>query len=672
MKNLSFKIFLLTASFLMVVTFGIELHYMRLEAAPFSTRLALLLLLNLTFLALLVLMFFVVKSFVKLYFERKHKIPGYQFKTKLVVTLVVLTLIPSSLLFIISSGLITNYIDRWFVPQIRMPLDSSIQIAKAVYENEKRKALEFAKSPFHAKTTGSAYSVRHLLKVPDDATETIRLAFEGKEGAEVISGERGDVIRAVVPEYEKGALSSVIVVDSPVPAAITKNVEIIKDAFESYLTLESWKLPIKANFLLILGFMTLIVVFMALWIALRISRGITDPIQRLAFATQQVAAGDLDIAVDIEREDEIGLLVNSFNEMVRKLKASKESLESAYLYIKNILDNINSGVILLDVSGEISMINGAACSVLNLNSGEVIHKNYRELLSRINSREIREVVEGIEGREFKPIKKQVRTLIGDRISILFIFITSLRDSQKKYIGLLVVFDDVTDIIEAQKALTWQDAARKIAHEIKNPLTPIKLSTERMMKKWEHKDADFEQAFRQSTKTIIREVDSLKNLVDEFSKYGKMPDIRKMPAHIPALIDEVVHLYKGYKNIEVHVSAPDNPLPVDLDAEQFKRVIINIFDNAIQAMSHTGRIDVALTFNIPSNIALIEIADNGPGIKSEDREKLFHPNFSTKKEGTGLGLAIARRIVKEHGGKINVRDNVPAGTVFTIDIPLKEI
>ncbi len=553
-----------------------------------------------------------------------------------------------------------------------MPLESSIQIAKAVYENEKQKALEFAKSPFHAKTTGSAYSVRHLLKVPDDATETIRLAFEGKEGAEVISGETGDVIRAVVPEYEKGALRSVIVVESPVPAAITKNVETINDAFESYLTLESWKLPIKANFLLILGFMTFIVVFMALWIALRISRGITDPIQRLAFATQQVAAGDLDIAVDIEREDEIGLLVNSFNDMVRKLKASKESLESAYLYMKNILDNINSGVIMLAVSGEISMINGAACSILNLDSGEVIHKNYRELLSRIDSREIRELVEGIEGREFKPINKQVRTLIGDRVAILFVFITSLRDSKKKYIGLLVVFDDVTDIIEAQKALTWQDAARKIAHEIKNPLTPIKLSTERMMKKWENKDGDFEQAFRQSTKTIIREVDSLKNLVDEFSKYGKMPEIRKMPAHIPALIDEVVHLYKGYKNIEVHVSAPDNPPPADLDAEQFKRVMINIFDNAVQAMSHTGRIDVALTFDIPSNSALIEIADNGPGIKSENREKLFHPNFSTKKEGTGLGLAIARRIVKEHGGKITVRDNVPAGTVFTIKIPLKEI
>ncbi|HMK49521.1 MAG TPA: ATP-binding protein, partial [Thermodesulfovibrionales bacterium] len=303
-------------------------------------------------------------------------------------------------------------------------------------------------------------------------------------------------------------------------------------------------------------------------------------------------------------------------------------------------------------------------------SEEVIHKNYTELLSRIDSLEIRTLVEGIEGQEFKPVKKQVRTIIGGRTVILFIFITSLRDLQK-YIGLLVVFDDVTDIIEAQKALTWQDAARKIAHEIKNPLTPIKLSTERIMKKWDQKDHDFEHAFRQATKTIIREVDSLKKLVDEFSKYGKMPEIRKTPANVPALIDEVVHLYKAHKNIEVHVSVPDDPQAVDLDAEQFKRVLINIFENAVQAMNFKGRIDVTLAFDIPSNRVIIEISDTGPGIKSEDKDKLFHPNFSTKKEGTGLGLAIARRIIKEHGGKIGVRDNKPSGTIFMIEVPLKE-
>jgi two-component system nitrogen regulation sensor histidine kinase NtrY len=648
---------------------------MRLKDVPFLTKLILLLLLNLTIIALLILMFFVGKSLVKLYFERRYKILGYKFKTKLVVILVVLTLIPATFLFIVSSGLITNYIDRWFAPQLRQPLERSIEIAKAVYEIERQKALDYAKTLSTGKTTAGNYTVRHLTKIPKDATETVRAAFEGKADVEVISGGKGDTVRAVVPEYKKGKQTGVIVVESFIPGKITNNVEHIKDAYENYLTLESWKVPIKTNYLLILGFLTLIVVFMALWVALRIARGITDPIQSLAQATEQVAAGDLDIKVDLDREDEIGLLVNSFNDMVKKLKVGKESLQSAYLYIKNILDNINSGVIMLDTAGDISMINDAACSILNINQEKVKNKSYKELMSMIDSKELQNLVMGIEGREFRPIVKEIKAIIGERKVILKVFITSLKDSQK-YIGLLVVFDDLTEIInseiKAQKALTWQEIARRVAHEIKNPLTPIKLSTERMLKKWEHKDADFDQVFHRSAKTIVKEVDSLRRLVDEFSRFGKMPEINKTPTQIPIIIDEVVNLYKGYKGVEINVSIPDNSPMVELDGEQFRRVIINIFDNAIQAMANSGRIYVTLKFDIPSNWAYIEIADNGPGIRDEDKDKLLLPYFSTRKNGTGLGLAIANRIIAEHRGYIRVRDNEPNGTVFTIDVPIKEI
>jgi two-component system nitrogen regulation sensor histidine kinase NtrY len=657
------------------VSFGVELHYMRLKDVPFLTKLILLLLLNLTIIALLILMFFVGKSLVKLYFERRYKVLGYKFKTKLVVILVVLTLIPATFLFIVSSGLITNYIDRWFAPQLRQPLDRSIEIAKAVYEIERQKTLDYAKTLSTGKTTAGNYTVRHLTEIPKDATETVRAAFEGKADVEVISGEKGDTVQAVVPEYKKGKQTGVIVIESLIPGKITDNVENIKDAYENYLTLESWKVPIKTNYLLILGFLTLIVVFMALWVALRIARGITDPIQSLAQATEQVAAGDLDIKVDLDREDEIGLLVNSFNDMVKKLKVGKESLQSAYLYIKNILDNINSGVIMLDTAGNISMINDAACSILNINQEKVKNKSYKELMSMIDSKELQNLVRGIEGREFKPVVKEVRAIIGERKIILKVFITSLKDSQK-YIGLLVVFDDLTEIInaeiKAQKALTWQEIARRVAHEIKNPLTPIKLSTERMLKKWEHRDADFDQVFHRSAKTIIKEVDSLRRLVDEFSRFGKMPEINKTPTHIPTIIDEVVNLYKGYKGLEINVSIPDNSPMVELDGEQFRRVMINIFDNAIQAMTDSGRIYVTLKFDISSNWAYIEIADNGPGIRDEDKDKLLLPYFSTRKNGTGLGLAIANRIIAEHRGYIRVRDNEPNGTVFTIEIPIKEI
>lgn len=675
MKNLRFSIFFVIVSLLVIVSFGVELHYMRLKDVPFLTKLILLLLLNLTIIALLILMFFVGKSLVKLYFERRYKILGYKFKTKLVVILVVLTLIPATFLFIVSSGLITNYIDRWFAPQLRQPLERSIEIAKAVYEIERQKTLDYAKTLSTGKTTAGNYTVRHLTKIPKDATETVRAAFEGKADVEVISGGKGDTVRAVVPEYKKGKQTGVIVVESFIPGKITNNVEHIKDAYENYLTLESWKVPIKTNYLLILGFLTLIVVFMALWVALRIARGITDPIQSLAQATEQVAAGDLDIKVDLDREDEIGLLVNSFNDMVKKLKVGKESLQSAYLYIKNILDNINSGVIMLDTAGNISMINDAACSILNINQEKVKNKSYKELMSMIDSKELQNLVMGIEGREFRPIVKEIKAIIGERKVILKVFITSLKDSQK-YIGLLVVFDDLTEIInseiKAQKALTWQEIARRVAHEIKNPLTPIKLSTERMLKKWEHKDADFDQVFHRSAKTIVKEVDSLRRLVDEFSRFGKMPEINKTPTQIPIIIDEVVNLYKGYKGVEINVSIPDNSPMVELDGEQFRRVIINIFDNAIQAMANSGRIYVTLKFDIPSNWAYIEIADNGPGIRDEDKDKLLLPYFSTRKNGTGLGLAIANRIIAEHRGYIRVRDNEPNGTVFTIDVPIKEI
>lgn len=677
MKTLRFNIIIASVLILTIIAFGVELHYMKLGSVSFFTKLTILILLNITIIALFTLIFFVGKSLTKLYLERRNRVLGYKFKTKLVVILVVLTLIPASILFVVSSGLITNYIDRWFAPQLRQPLDSSVEIAKAFYELEKQRALDLAKKIPKGETPAGNYTVRHLTEIPKDSTETVRAAFEGKAGAEVISEENGDRIRAVVPENHGGKLKGVIVVESLIPKKITANVENIKDAYEKYLTLESWKVPIKTQYLLILGFLTILVVFMALWVALRIAGGITDPIQSLAQATEQVAAGNLDINVDLNQKDEIGLLVNSFNHMVKELKEGKESLHSAYiesdrrrLFMENILDNINSGVIMLDTAGNVLMINNAASSILNILPDAALNKHYKDLMSMIKSEGLQNLIKEIEGREFRWIEREVKIAAGDRKAILRVFIKGLKDSQQ-YIGLLVVFDDITDIIKAQKAVAWQEVARRIAHEIKNPLTPIKLSAERLIKKWEGRDSDFNQIFEHSTKTIIREVEGLKRLVDEFSKFSKMPEIKKTPTNMLMIIDEVVNLYKGYKGVEINVSLPEeNPL-VELDGEQFKRVMINIFDNAIHAISNKGTIDVRLHFDLSSNIAYLDIADDGPGLREEDKEKLFFPYFSTKKDGTGLGLAIANRIIAEHKGYIKVRDKEPKGTIFTIEIPIGE-
>lgn len=677
MKNLRFTLFLTAVSIIVTAIFGIEIHYMGQKDIPFYTKMLLLILLNLNIVALLTLMFFVGKGLLKVYLERKHRVLGYKFKTKFMVILVVLTLIPSVFLFVVSSGILTNYLDRWFDPQIKDPLNQSIEIAKSVYEIQRDQTLSYAFSLSEGRSVTGSYSVYRLRQAPENPTETLKAGFEGKADTEVISGPEGDIIRAVVPEHREGRQTGVIVVESIMKGAIREKAEAIQEAYQDYLALESWKVPIKVNYFLILSFVTLLIVFMALWVAIRISRGITEPIQALAQSTEQVAGGNLDVSIDIARDDEIGLLVSSFNHMVKELKDGKESLQKALtesdrrrVIIEIILENIHSGVLSLDFGGSILTINSSACKILSIDPDDVVNRHYTTLLERLQSDELRETVKGIRLREFMGLEKELRVTIGERRVLLRVFITSLREGED-ILGTLVVFDDITDITRAQRALAWQEVARRIAHEVKNPLTPIKLSTDHMIKKWQNNDADFGKVFERSTKTIVKEVESLRRLVDEFSRFGKMPEIVKTPVLISSIIEGVVNLYRDYKHAELQVVIPEHEVPVELDPEQFKRVVINIVDNALQAMQNKGVITITVEQDIFGNRAYVDIADNGPGIREEDKEKLFLPYFSTRKDGTGLGLAIAGRVITEHRGYIRIRDNKPEGTVFSIELPIKE-
>ncbi|HBR22120.1 MAG TPA: hypothetical protein DD713_06075 [Nitrospiraceae bacterium] len=411
MKNLRNGLLFLVVFIFIIARSAVELHYIRLETVSVLTIVILLVLLNLNIIALLTLIFFVSKSLIKLYIERKQKILGYKFKTKIVVIFVVLTSIPAALLFLVASGLVTNYIDKLLTPQFRQPLTSSLNVAKAVYEMERQRTMEFARAVVSGEKSASGYRVVRMNRSPENPTETIKAAFDGKEGTEVISGENGDTIRAAIPEYSQGKMTGIIVIETTLPKDIAVNVEKVKSAYEDYLNMESWKVPLKMNYLLILAFFTLIVVFMALWVALRIARGITDPIQSLAQATEEVASGNLDVRLNLRREDEIGLLINSFNHMVAGLKDGKETLQKAYvksdrerLWMENILANINSGVVFLDVHGKILTINAAACSILNVNAEDVLNKNYRELTAIIASEELNALISGIIIKDLKGIE----------------------------------------------------------------------------------------------------------------------------------------------------------------------------------------------------------------------------------------------------------------------------
>lgn len=692
MKLLKYLLIMLCVLLPLALIIFIGFYFTKTPFLDLTTRLIFTGIFTVNVIALLVLIFFVGKNLFRLYTERRYKIAGHKFKTKLMSIFVILTLIPSAFLFIAASGLASNYINRLFSPQMKEPFTYSVDLARAFYDLERSRVLAAAREAKNRQSKNlrlennsiAGLIIYKYTALPANASDTIKDAFNGKEGTEIISQDAGDIVRAAVPYYmldyqkraQKDNIIGVIVAETMLPKTISEKSERIRYLHEDYLNLELFKEPLRLNYMIALGFLTLMIVFAALWMSLKISSGITVPIQSLVLAQERIASGDLDVRVDAKSKDEIGLLANSFNQMVRQLKDNKESLQKAYiesdsrrLYLESILQNINSGVICLDAQGKVLTINKAACDILDIVEKDAVGIKYMEFISRLNSPDLAEMVKEIEGHEIRDIKKEIKANINGKIFDLRVYMSGIRETiTSKPIGILVVFDDFTDVVKSQKMATWQEVAKRLAHEIKNPLTPIKLSTERLIKKWQQKDEDFDSVFEKSTKTIITEVDSMKKLVDIFSRYGKMPEVNKSPANIIELIESAASLYRGFKDIKIHISAQNDIAAVNIDFEQIKRVFINIIDNAIKAMNSKGVIDISVKAN--ESVVTVDIADTGPGIIDEEKGKLFYPYFSKTKDGTGLGLAIAHKILADHGGRIRVVDNTPVGSVFSVEIPNK--
>lgn len=676
MKNKRFIITIAVLFILLLVALDVEYYFLHIET-DITTKFLIIFLFNFSIISLLTLIFFVSKNLFKLWMEKKQRAIGYKFKTKLVITFVVLTLVPSSILFLIASEIVTNYIDRWFDPQIEKPLKDSVELARTFYEIERERTINSARKVIRGEIQRDNITLQILSKVPDNPSETIKNAFQGKEGTEVITTEDADVIRAVIPELRGGKVRRVFVAESLVPPGIVERIEQVKLAQGKYAELKKLKLPLKINYLLVLAFFTSLIVFMAMWVSLRISKGITEPIGTLANATEDIAAGNLNVKIDIQRDDEIGILVNSFNNMVKELRESKDSLESAYLEansrrvsMESIVENVDSGVIFFDHNGKIQTINHSACRILGIDPSLVLgeERTHEFLLAQTESEELKEFINSINLNDTKPVREQITIRVKGKKLILRIFITQLTLPAGQPIGMLVVFDDLTDIIRAEQALTWQDIARRIAHEIKNPLTPIKLSAERILKKWDRKGEDLDVTIKKATSTIIREVEDLRMLVDEFTKFGKMPELKIEQVSIRDILSEVIDLYDDYHNVRISIDIPDTVPQLSLDPEQIKRVIINLFDNAINAMNGRGEINVTGTYNDSEDKVVMEITDTGKGIGEKDMDKLFLPYFSTKKDGTGLGLAISHMIISKHGGTISASNNTPRGARFTLQFP----
>ncbi len=684
MKNLKILLGLFVISIAAIIITGVVLKYLGIEHGSLMIKIGFIFIIVNLILYLFLLIFFVSKNLINIYTEKRRKAIGSKFRTRLVASFLGLVLIPSVLLFILSSQLINNSIDTWFSLEVQKPVYDSMDVAKTLYYNERQFAMNYAKllasnedllnKNLHTRR-GTGPFRSYLLNKPD-GSNLIKEAFDGVTGTDITKNDKGDIIRAASPFTKDGKIPGIVVVETVIPQDIVGKMESIQDAFNEYVQVKTQQTPIRFLYFLLLTSATLLIIFFALWVSIRIAKGITVPIQSLAEATKTVAQGDLDFRIALKRDDEIGLLIDSFNKMLDDLYDGKRSLEKAYresdrrrLSMETILESINTGVIFFDRPGKIITLNNAACSMLNVDRPDMEGKSYRELLGKLKSDEIISMVKHLSDKGYGAVEKEIHIYINGRPLDLRIYMTIIQDSENAFVGTLVVFDNLTETIMAQRALAWQEVAKRIAHEIKNPLTPIRLSAERLLKKWNEKADDFEDVLNRAVKTIVSEVNSLRSLVDEFSRFGKMPKISLEPSHIKSVIEEVTELYSNHKDIEIITSLNGDIPEMEIDKKQIKMALINLIDNAIQA--HTAKIWLNADYNPDLDLIRIEVIDEGAGINEEDRDKLFFPYFSTKKEGTGLGLAIVNSIISKHRGYIRVQDNKPRGTQFVIELPVRQ-
>lgn len=681
MKNLKILSGLLALSIVAIIITGVVLKSLGIEHGSLMIRVGSIFIIVNIILYLLVLIYFVGRNLAGIYTEKKRKAIGSTFRTRLVASFLGLVLIPSVLLFILSNQLINNSIDAWFSLEVQKPVYDSMDLAKILYIKQREYAMNYAKllaSNKDLSERGLPSSEKnglyksYFLTAPD-GSEFINKVFSGVPSTDISSSDAGDTVRAAYPVREGNRVSGLVVVETLIPHDIVMKMEAIQNAFNEYVQVKTQQTPIRLLYFFLLTTATLLIIFLALWISLRIAKSITVPIQFLAEATKTVAQGSLDFRIPMKRDDEIGLLIDSFNKMLDDLRDGKQSLEKAYqesdrrrLGMETILESINTGVIFFDRSGKIITLNNAACFMLSIERGNTEGRSYRELMGKLKSEELSSMVKHLAEKGYGSVEREIHLYVNSRPLDLRVYITTLQDSEKKFLGTLVVFDNLTEIIMAQRALAWQEVAKRIAHEIKNPLTPIRLSAERLLKKWNEKAHDFEDVLQRSTKTIVQEVNSLQSLVNEFSRFGKMPRINLEPTHIRSVIDEVVELYSNVKDIEIITSLNGELPEIEIDKQQIKMALINLIDNAIQ--SHTAKIWLNASYNPALELIRIEVTDEGTGIKEEDKDKLFFPYFSTKKEGTGLGLAIVNSIISKHRGYIRVQDNQPRGTRFIIELP----
>jgi two-component system nitrogen regulation sensor histidine kinase NtrY len=622
-------IFTLIGIFLIIISTFIETRMLSFSGVSVTSKIIVYAYINITIILFLLMLFLIIRNIIKLFLDKRRNIPGSKLRSKLVALFVLVSLIPSFIMFavIIAAGFFANGINKWYVPSIEKIIGYSLRIAN--YINNRKNIKNTAKHNTH---------------------ESLH--------------------------------------------KINKMAEYIRHFYVKYWQVGFLKNPIETTYFILFSTFTLLVLFISIWVGFYLSKKITEPVIDLVKGTEKIAAGELDININSESNDEIGMLISSFNNMAKDLKKNKEIIEDANLNLKNInieierrrkymeiiLKNIGTGVITIDYSGKIKTINNAAEYMFQVNFQEAVNKNYKDVFSKITFSEIREIIKNLaKNNKEESITKEIKLNINDKLHVYIINVTIMKDEKDDYIGFIIVINDTTDMMKAQRIAAWEEVAKRMAHEIKNPLTPIKLSAQRLKRKFGDKLEQGNKIFNDSIDIIIKEVDDLKGLVDEFSLYARLPKANFNYTDINLLIKESFSFYRNaHKNIKFIENFSKDIPPIYVDKLQIKRAIVNILDNAVYSINMNSKdgkkncnnfIKAETLFKRTGQIVLIKISDTGSGIEEENIANIFEPYFSTKRGGTGLGLAITRNIITENNGKIYAENIQDGGAEFIIELKL---
>ncbi len=692
---------------------------------PPPSNMVIFTLISLNVVLLILVIFLVTRNVAKLVLERKRGVLGTKLRTKLVAAFVTLTIIPTMVLFFTSILFLNRSMEGWLSSEVETAIEESMNVANIYYKEASADAIHYASSISNEITERRLLKEENLqilqsllhekmalfrlsaveifsaqgeelvkivspeigiMSMPSPESGLVQSAMEGKTMSIVVSTGNADIIEGIVPiksSFNPKDVVAVLVADYYIPESLSGRMGIIRSSFTDYIQSLRLKGPIKTNYIIILTSVTLLVIFSAVWFGLNISKGLINPIEELVEGTQRISRGDLGFYIDVQSNDELGLLVQDFNAMVYDLTESRRHLESAYnelayrnRYIETVLNNISTGVITINRDGCITLINPAAKTMFAIKEDSVFGKEIARVFKDDQVNMVNELIETLQRSKGATTQKQVSVSVEGKRLTLMGHASLLYDDSNENMGMVVVFDDLTQLQRMQRMAAWREVARRIAHEVKNPLTPIQLSAQRLRRRYLDSLGDDSEVFDECTRVIINEVDEMKRLVNEFSAFAKMPSSMPVPDDLNHVVSDAVALYRqAHPMIEYSVEL-DSRLPIiEIDSAQISRAVGNLLENATTAVlegkNSLKKITIKTGYDPDVHIAALDIADTGDGIPPKVKERLFEPYFSTKKSGTGLGLVIVNRIISDHNGFIRVRDNKPFGTVFSIELPVKE-